>query len=412
MSGATLITEALPETNSRAFTSHASARPIRLCHFTTAHSSLKSRSFHRQCLPLAQRGLEVRYVAPFKCMDNKDIGFVTVRCRKSRLLRALANPILLRQLLHQNADLYYFQDPELLPLGLALKTAFCKRVVYDAYEDFPSMARASESVPRPVRALAGKLIEILESVAARTLDGIATADPLTLRRVARTGKSQKLVFHNFPNLDFFPPPLQSSPKKFDLVYRGGISSRAGTFVLLDALQALAKRSRAVRTLLLGYFDGPAAEREIRNRIREFGLESSTEICVRIGHEDMARALSHARVGVCPLQAVPKFLLNLPVKVFEYWACGLPVIASDLPPIRPYFRAANAGLLFEPGNSAGLANSIEWMLDHPEAATQFGENGRAAIVQRFNNQAEIRKLHRFCTRLAARGIPAEESPLNA
>lgn len=388
------------------------APPIRLCHFTTAHTSLKSRSFHRQCLPLAQAGIEVRYVAPIarkQTQHRQDdaIDFISTPYRKNGLRRALANPALLRELLRQDASLYHFQDPELLPLAFVLKIAFRKRVVYDAYEDFPSMARNSETMSRFLSALAGKAVEGLESLAARFLDGVMTADPFTLRRLARTGKSRKLVFHNFPNLDFFPAP-QLTAKSFDVVYRGGISERAGTFVLLDALRILADRTCATRTLLIGYFDGAAAEAKIRHRIRGMSLESSVEIRGRIDHEEMAAALSQARIGVCPLQPVPKFLLNIPVKVFEYWACGLPVIASDLPPIRPYFPSAHAGLLFEPGNANELARSIEWMLDHPACAAQMGQNGRTAVVERFNNRSEIRKMQRFCGQTTAHVAGPRES----
>lgn len=381
-------------------------RQIRVCHFTTAHGSVKSRSFHRQCLPLAQAGFDVRYVAPFQDEKLKDVGFVSVPCRKGRIRRALLNRRLIRELLRQDADLYYLQDPELLPLALVLKIAFRKRVVYDAYEDFPSMARASKCISRALQPFAGKMIEALESTAVRCLDAIVTADPLTLRRLARTGKSQKLVFHNFPNLDFFPLPRPAA-KPFDLVYRGGISERTGTFVLLDSLRLLRDRSCHARTLLLGYFDSAAAEQQIRARIRGLGLDSTVEIRGRIDHEAMASELSQARIGICPLQAVPKFLINIPVKVFEYWACGLPAIASDLPPIRPYFRHANAGLLFQAASSASLARSIEWMLQHPDAAVQMGANGRAAIAARFNNQSEVGKLLRLFARLTSRAAITEE-----
>jgi glycosyltransferase involved in cell wall biosynthesis len=390
----------------------AATPAIQLCHFTTVHTSLKSRSFHRQCLPLAQAGTEVRYVAPIagKQMPRKQddaIEFISTPYCKNRLRRALANPALLRELLRQDASLYYFQDPELLPLALALKVVFRKRVVYDAYEDFPSMARHSQSMPRSLAALAGKAVEGLESLAARCLDGVITADPFTLRRFARAGKSRKLVFHNFPNLDFFSTPRPTA-KQVDVVYRGGISERAGTFVLLDALRILVDRQRTARTLLVGYFDNAAAETRIRERIRALGLQSIVEIRGRIDHEEMAAALSQARIGVCPLQPVPKFLLNIPVKVFEYWACGLPVIASDLPPIRPYFHSAHAGLLFEPGNANDLARSIDWMLEHPARAAQMGQNGRAAVVERFNNCGEVRKLQMFCAQITARRAAPRKS----
>src|ERR1700691_3475545 len=217
------------------------ATGVTLCHFTTVHAQLKSRSFHRECLPLAAAGMSVRYVSPAAVAGRQEgVDFVRVPERTGRVRRFFSAPALLRELLRQDASLYHFQDPELLPLAFALKLIFRRRVVYDAYEDFPSMTTTKSSIPRPLRALFAQLVSGAENLAARCFDGLITADPFTLRRLARTGESRKLVFYDFPNLDFFPPP-RPAPKKFDVVYRGGISDRTGTFVLLEAMRLLASR---------------------------------------------------------------------------------------------------------------------------------------------------------------------------
>lgn len=376
-------------------------RPITVCHFTTAHTGLKSRSFHRELIPLAEWGINVRYVAPMTPTDGRGgVEFVTLPARKSRLRRTLAAPALLRTLLRADANLYHFQDPELLPIAFALKLLFRKRVVYDAYEDFPSMMANKRFLPGILRRAAAKVIDCAERQAARWFDGVITADALTLRRLARHGKSRKLVFYNFPNLDFFPPPKPHT-ERFDVVYRGGLSERAGLYVLLAAMRFLAARGRPARLLLIGYFDDAAAEQELRNRIRASGLASSVVIRRRLDHEQMAEALSEAHIGVSPLLPIPKFLRNIPVKIFEYWACGLPVVASALPPILPFFRHAEAGFLYPATSSMQLADAIGWLLDHPDMAARMGERGRDLVTQRFNNRSEVRKLHRFCARIAAR-----------
>ena len=373
---------------------------ITLCHFSTAHTQLKSRSLHRECLPLASAGMNVRYVTPADIQGHRNgVDFVTLQRTQSRMRSLLAPAPLIRVLLAQNANLYHFQDPELLPLALALKLIFHKRIVYDAYEDFPSMALNKSSFPPVLRSLAAKAVAILECLAAHCFDGVTTADPLTLRRFAHTGKSRKLVFFNFPNLDLFPPPRPKT-KQFDVVYRGGLSARTGVLVLLEAMRLLADRGNPAKLLLIGYFDDAVFESELRKRIHDLGLSPNVELRGRMEHEDMAEALSQARVGVSPLQDIPKFRLNIPVKIFEYWACGLPVVASDLPPIRPFFRNVGGGFLYQPTDAAELAQSISWLLDHPDAATRMGRNGRSAIVQRFNNHNEIHKLREFFSRVTA------------
>ena len=83
--------------------------------------------------------------------------------------------------------------------------------------------------------------------------------------------------------------------------------------------------------------------------------------------------------------------NIPVKVFESWACGLPVIATDLPPIRPFFRRAGLGLLVQPGEPEELANAIHRLLCAPELIEECGRRARQAILQQYNTNMEIHKL---------------------
>ena len=343
--------------------------------------------------------MNIRYVTPANVTGQRDgVDFVPLQITQRGLRSLLSSIAIVRVLLRQNADVYHFQDPELLPLALALKVIFKKCIVYDAYEDFPSMTLNKRSLPRVLRPLAATAIAVLERLATNSFDGVMTADPLTLRRFAHSGKSRKLVFFNFPNLDLFPPP-RAEAKNFDVVYRGGLSERAGTLVLLEAMRLLADLRKPSSLLLIGYFDDAIFECELRKRIRDLGLSANVELRGRMEHEDMAEALSEARIGVSPLQDIPKFRLNIPVKIFEYWACGLPVVASDLPPMRPFFRSVNGGFLCRPGDPAELAQSIHWLLDHPHAATRMGQLGRSAIVQRFNNQNEVHKLREFFMRVA-------------
>ena len=385
---------------------HSPARPPKsvghpvLCHFTTVHTELKSRSFYMEFMPLAAGGAEVRYVAPAGIEGHRDgVEFVALQKPRGRTGQLRSIPAVLPVLLRQRADLYHFQDPELLPVALLLKLIFRKKVVFDSYEDFAAMALMMRGMPLALRPIVASVVGGLQRVAALCFDGVMTADSGTLRRVARVGHSRKLTFYNFPNLDIFPAPQAKTVKDFDVVYRGGLSERAGTWVLLEAVRMLAVGGRNVRVLLIGYCDDGDVERALRERVESLGLAAQVEIMGRIRHSEMAQALGRARIGICPLQDIPKFRVNIPVKVFEYWACGLPVIASDLPPIRPFFKNVHGGILFSPSDAAELAQSIAWLLEHPTTSAHMGQRGREAVVTRFNHRREVQKLERFFARIA-------------
>jgi len=225
-----------------------------------------------------------------------------------------------------------------------------------------------------------------------------TADPLTIRRFAGNGTNHRLVFYNFPNLDYFPR-MGTRAKRFDLVYRGGLSDRAGTFLLLQSVRQLADAGLRVRLLLIGYSDSQKEEQRLREQISLLARDSHIEIRGRVPHEEMAAALSEARIGISPLMDIPKFRLNIPVKIFEYWAAGLAVIASDLPPSRPFAKDSGAAIVFPPGDAGALAGAIRTLLDQPELVGKMGERGRELVEQRFNNRGEARRLELLCRRLA-------------
>jgi len=369
-------------------------RDVVVCHLSPVESRRDERAFTRQALPSTSYGLRAGIIGP--CLgygQNQGVEHISLPKSRSRLLRILFATRFIRTALQQNAGIYHVHSPELIPAALLLKLIFGKRVVYDTREDFPGMMLTKTYLPPRWRKLMSRIVAGAESLAARVVDGFITADSGTLRPHAKTGKSRKLVFYNFPNLRYFPEP-RAVEKQFELIYRGGLSERAGTFVLLRAVRLLKERGAQVRLLMFGYADNKQTEQMLRDAVLSLGIESQVTLQGVIPHDDMAATLSRALIAVCPLQRIPKFLNNIPVKVFESWACGLPVIATDLPPIRPFFGKRPYGVLVKAGDTYALANAIAALLKSPQRIAEYGRQARQAVVERYNNDREIRKLLNF------------------
>jgi glycosyltransferase involved in cell wall biosynthesis len=371
---------------------------ISVCHLSPVKGRLDARTYNMEILPAVKHGVRAALVGPHGTEHHETgLDVVPLTGGRSRLSRFFTSPAIAFFARRQPARIYHLHNPEMIPAGLLLKLLFRKVVVYDTQEDFAAMMLTKPYLPPRLRGLMGKAVHVAERVAANLFDGFMTADSGTMRALAHSGKSKKLVFYNLPNLEFFTN-LKPTPKRFDLVYRGGLSERAGTFVLLDALQLLRRRGILARTLLFGYTDDRAARSTILDRVGRMNLTSQVFLHGRVRHDEMAHTLSQARISVSPLMAIPKFMHNIPVKVFESWACGLPVISSDLPPIRPFFRDGEFGLLVPPGDSSALAAAIEDLLKNPSRAEQMGRAGRKAVFERCNNKREIHKLISFYTKV--------------
>jgi glycosyltransferase involved in cell wall biosynthesis len=99
------------------------------------------------------------------------------------------------------------------------------------------------------------------------------------------------------------------------------------------------------------------------------LASSLNVSDRVRFEGMApieelpRLLREATIGLVPNHASSATHLMLPVKLMEYAAIGVPVIASRLCTVEHYFPDS-AVRLVAPGDPYAMANAIEELFRAP------------------------------------------------
>ena len=102
-------------------------------------------------------------------------------------------------------------------------------------------------------------------------------------------------------------------------------------------------------------------------------------------------LSAADVAIIPLKNLDLFRGALPSKMFDAWACELPVILSVDGEARRTLESANGGLFIPPEDPARLAEALLQLKNDPAAARQMGLNGRGYTVNNFSRQAQAEKL---------------------
>jgi glycosyltransferase involved in cell wall biosynthesis len=242
---------------------------------------------------------------------------------------------------------------------------------------------------------------LANQLAARFLSGIVVADRGVADDFMKMAPRKILLHYNFPALDLFAYPNGAPPRPTaDLVYLGGLSERAGIFVLLDALEILAASGIKPTARLAGYTDGERGLAAIDAALRQRGLSEQVEFHGRLAHTQVPRWLRGGRIGLVMLQAVPKFMKNIPSKMFEYWACGLPVLASDLPPIRQFLVEGQNGYLFAPASAVQLAERIAYLLYNSEQCRSLGRAGRRMVETHWNNDRQVTQLIDFYEGLAA------------
>jgi glycosyltransferase involved in cell wall biosynthesis len=83
------------------------------------------------------------------------------------------------------------------------------------------------------------------------------------------------------------------------------------------------------------------------------------------------------------------------------AAGLPVIASNFPLWKEIVEGNKCGLTVDPLNPREIAQAVEYLLEHPELRQEMGENGRRAVIEKYNWEQEAEKLLALYQRLLER-----------
>ena len=99
-------------------------------------------------------------------------------------------------------------------------------------------------------------------------------------------------------------------------------------------------------------------------------------------------------GLVTLHPAINYLDALPVKMFEYMAAGLPVIASNFPLWKQIIEGNQCGICVDPLDPKAIAEAIDYLILHPEEAERMGRNGQRAVQEKFNWGIEEKKLLDF------------------
>jgi len=65
------------------------------------------------------------------------------------------------------------------------------------------------------------------------------------------------------------------------------------------------------------------------------------------------------------------------------ACGLPMVAADLPSISHYLRSSGAGILYDSTRPEELARCVLELLANPKGLQKMGEAGLRAVNEQWN-----------------------------
>jgi glycosyltransferase involved in cell wall biosynthesis len=148
--------------------------------------------------------------------------------------------------------------------------------------------------------------------------------------------------------------------KIKFLYVGQIEEHKGVKLLVEAfLKFLVENNSLVELIIIG--NGSQLE-EIK---KIAGENKQIKILGRKNENEVVESMSSADCLVVPSLCYE----NSPTVIYEAIAAGLPVIGAKIGGITELLEAAG-GILFEPGNQAGLTEKIKLIFTHPEESDRI------------------------------------------
>lgn len=171
------------------------------------------------------------------------------------------------------------------------------------------------------------------------------------------------IIENGVNSDIFRPIDKKEAVgqlDLDLNYRyvcfvGGLAPWHGVEYLIEAAPLVLKELPNIKFLIVG--DGPMKDR-LMGLVNNLKLSDHFIFTGNVPHAHIPYYIGSSDLCTAPFIPGRNTKTGLsPLKIYEYLACGKPVVASDLSGVREIVTESHGGILVEPRNAEDLGQAI-------------------------------------------------------
>jgi len=353
------------------------------------HKPMDTRIFHKEALSLVSAGFQVTLIIPNgESFTREGVVVKAVPLPRKGWEQLILCPyhIFRKALQEPRSSVFHLHDSELLFIGLILRFSG-RKVVYDTHEDTPLQIAYQHWIPALIKPFYSLGYRLLEKLAGWSFSAIIVAEPI----IARYFPSSKVtLLRNFPRTGSFRNDVPYAQRDGSLVYVGLLSRPRGVVEMLEG-HRLASEKLAIKFVLGGKFAPAMLENELLKKYK-------VDYRAWLPYDEMIRLLYQSSIGIIVPHPITRYKTNYPVKLFEYMAAGIPVIAAAEGESSAFVREADCGILVDPMKPEQIAEAIIRLSTNPEMAAAMGARGRRAVLDKHNWESEAEKLVDLHTKL--------------
>ncbi|MFO7810720.1 MAG: glycosyltransferase [Candidatus Delongbacteria bacterium] len=162
---------------------------------------------------------------------------------------------------------------------------------------------------------------------------------------------------------------ESDENREYITYVGSLDPLKGIETLIKALQY----SKAKPELLIIGGKNNAEIEKIKKFADDSGMKSKVNITGWINKHELDKYLKKTLIGILPTKdTFFNRYLTSPLKLFDYYSYGIPVIASGLPANMELIEENRTGLFFEAENPEELAQKIDQLISKKDEIRRMSE----------------------------------------
>jgi len=149
-----------------------------------------------------------------------------------------------------------------------------------------------------------------------------------------------IILRNAVDIEQFSAPGGMAPPS-TAVYTGALAQ----WFDVDAIHAAARATPECSISLIGHPE--------TRQVRELASEPNVHLMGEVPYKQLPSLVGQARVGLIPFHLNPLTLATNPIKLYEYFSLGMPVVSSRLPEVEQF-----RDLVYISSGSAGFGAALQ------------------------------------------------------